>query len=70
MPRWSTTPESAQAARQLLDEEGRDCSNVPYELALYGLVRSGATRSHRELAAGFLNIYAQLLDTQSGKPHS
>jgi hypothetical protein len=67
---WTTAPESTDRARALLNEEGRTLGPVPYELALYALVRSGATRSHRELGAGYLNLYAQLLDTGSVESHS
>lgn len=67
---WTTAPESVQRARSLLDQVGRELGPVPYELALYALVRTGATRSHRELGAGYLNLYAQLLDTRSVESHS
>lgn len=67
---WSTDPESAVRARALLDEEGRELGPPEYELALYALVRTGATRSSRVVAAGYLNLYAQLLDTGSVESHS
>lgn len=67
---WTTHPDSARRARELLDEEGRELGPVPYELALYGLTRSGADNSHRVLSAGYLNLYAKLLDTPGVESHS
>ncbi len=67
---WTTDQESAQAARQLLDEEGRELGTVPYELALYALVRTGVCNSHRVLAAAFLNMHDSMLDTQSGNTYT
>jgi hypothetical protein len=68
---WTTAPDSVARARELLDEVGRDISNMPYELALYGLTRSGATKSHRELAAGYLRLHERLaVDTQCVGSHS
>ena len=58
-----TAHDSTEAARQLLDEEGRELGTVPYELALYALVRTGVCNSHRVLAAAFLNMHDSTLDT-------
>lgn len=67
---WTTDPESVARARALLNEAGRTLGTVPYELALYALVRSGTTRSHRELGAGYLNLHDIVLDTESVESHS
>lgn len=67
---WTTDHDSAQRARELLTDEDRPKAEPLYELALYGLTRSGASMSHRVLSAGFLNLYANLLDTRSGEVHS
>ena len=65
---WTTHPDSTARARAILDE-GRELPTL-YKVALYGLTRSGATDSHRVLAAGYLNMHDRLLDTQSGELHS
>ena len=65
---WTTHPDSATRARALLDD-GRDLPTL-YKLALYGLTRTGATDSHRVLAAGYLNLHDEVLDTQSVGSHS
>lgn len=65
---WTTDPDSAQRARDLLDE-GRKLTPL-HKIALYGLTRSGASMSHRVLSAGYLNLYAQLLDTPGVESHS
>lgn len=67
---WTTHPVSAQRARVMLEDTGRTLGPVPYELALYGLTRSGASMSHRVLSAGYLNLYTRMLDTRSGEVHS
>lgn len=67
---WTIGPASAQRARDLLTEEYRPKAEPLYELALYGLTRSGASMSHRVLSAGFLNLYTRMLDTRSGEVHS
>jgi hypothetical protein len=67
---WNLSHESTARARELLDEVGRTLGPMPYVLAHYALVRSGASRSHRELAAGYLNMHDGLLDTHSVRPHS
>ena len=67
---WSDSPASTAEARRLLDDEQRPRSDRVYELALYGLVRTGTTTAHRVLSAGYLNQHAQLLDTPSGGSHS
>ncbi len=68
MPSWTTDSDSATRARAILDE-GRDLPTL-YKVALYGLTRSGATDSHRVLAAGYLNMHDRLLDTESVESHS
>ncbi len=65
---WTTAPDSATRARALIDD-GRELPTL-YKVALYGLTRSGATDSHRVLAAGYLNLHDKHLDTQSGGSHS
>ena len=67
---WTDSPASQLEARRLLDDEARPRPEPLYELALYGLTRSGASMSHRVLSAGFLNLYAQLLDTPGVESHS
>ena len=65
---WTTASESAHRARGLI-EEGVEFSTL-YKLALYALTRSGASESHRALAAGYLNLYDRSLDTASVGDHS
>ncbi len=65
---WTTSPDSATRARALIDD-GRDLPTL-YKVALYGLTRSGADNSHRVLAAGYLNLHDEVLDTQSVRSHS
>ncbi len=67
---WTTTPISAQRARVMLEDVSRSKGPVPYELALFGLTRSGADNSHRVLSAAYLNLYDQVLDTPGGESHS
>lgn len=67
---WSNSPASVQRARRLLDDETRPRPDPTYEVALYGLVRSGTTTAHRVLSAAYLNQHALLLDTPGGGSHS